>query len=236
MIPLVVLSFCITALLFTATYLPQVIFLALFHSKGSAWVNGTFLVLSESNLIIAIFFEALFVDKTQVDIFDAVLVSEDCADTVEKVRAVNRDEGDPVRSLGPRDKGAEYAPFSFRQVLEFLILLPLNFVPFVGVPIFLLATGYRAGPLLGWRYFKLRGFDKKQRKAFVRDKSRRWQYTWFGTMALILQLVPVLSLFFLLSTAAGSALWAVDLERAGHADEHVGTDDPDAPPPYEDEV
>lgn len=29
----------------------------------------------------------------------------------------------------------------------------------------------------------------------------------------MLQLVPVLSMFFLMSTAAGSARWAVDMER-----------------------
>lgn len=36
----------------------------------------------------------------------------------------------------------------------------------------------------------------------------------FGTIALLLQLVPVLSMFFLLTSAAGSALWAADLEEA----------------------
>jgi hypothetical protein len=36
----------------------------------------------------------------------------------------------------------------------------------------------------------------------------------FGTMALLLQLIPVLSMFFLLTSAAGSALWAADLEEA----------------------
>lgn len=35
----------------------------------------------------------------------------------------------------------------------------------------------------------------------------------FGTTALILQLIPLLSMFFLLTTAAGSALWVVELER-----------------------
>jgi hypothetical protein len=35
----------------------------------------------------------------------------------------------------------------------------------------------------------------------------------FGTVALILQLVPILSMFFLLTTAAGSALWVVKLEE-----------------------
>lgn len=32
-------------------------------------------------------------------------------------------------------------------------------------------------------------------------------------MTLILQLVPFFSMFFLLTTAAGSALWAADMER-----------------------
>lgn len=34
----------------------------------------------------------------------------------------------------------------------------------------------------------------------------------FGTVALLLQLIPPLSMFFLMSTAVGSALWAVDIE------------------------
>lgn len=32
-------------------------------------------------------------------------------------------------------------------------------------------------------------------------------------MALLLQLVPILSMFFLMTTAAGSALWASELEN-----------------------
>lgn len=35
----------------------------------------------------------------------------------------------------------------------------------------------------------------------------------FGTVALLLQLVPILSMFFLMTTAAGSALWASELEN-----------------------
>ena len=54
------------------------------------------------------------------------------------------------------------------------------------------------------------GFTKKERNAFIR--KRRLRYTWFGTVALLLQLVPVLSMLFLLTTAAGSALWVAKLE------------------------
>ena len=35
----------------------------------------------------------------------------------------------------------------------------------------------------------------------------------FGTVALLLQLIPILSMCFLMTTAAGSALWASDLEN-----------------------
>jgi hypothetical protein len=57
----------------------------------------------------------------------------------------------------------------------------------------------------------LNGFAKAQRKEFI--AKRQLRYTWFGTMALILQLVPMLSMFFLLTTAVGAALWAADMEK-----------------------
>jgi hypothetical protein len=223
LIPLTVLSLGILALLFLAAYIPIVTFLALFHYSGSAWVNATFLILEVGNLVIALVFEALFVDHTQVDIFDAVMVAEGYEFLVKSRRSVgeNIEEPDPVKRLGPRDKGAQFAPFSFRQLLEFALFLPLNFVPFVGVPLFLLLTGYRAGPLLNWRYFALKGFTKKERNAFIGQKKRRFEYMWFGTVYMVLQLVPVLSMFFLLTSAAGSALWSVRIEREAGDRERV---------------
>jgi hypothetical protein len=70
-------------------------------------------------------------------------------------------------------------------------------------------------------------------------------YLRFGTVALLLQLVPVLSMFFLLTSAAGSALWVVKLEeqkRLEEADMLVNRANPraneqgdeEAPPPYTD--
>ena len=64
---------------------------------------------------------------------------------------------------------------------------------------------------------------------------------WFGTVALCLQLVPVLSMFFLLTTAVGSALWVVKLEeqkgiiaQAVEGLVRAGGDN-DPPPVYEDD-
>jgi hypothetical protein len=63
-IPAFLLSAFVIFNLFFWTYLPQVAFLALFQRVGSAWVNGTFLVLGESAAIVAILFECFLVVST----------------------------------------------------------------------------------------------------------------------------------------------------------------------------
>lgn len=208
------LSTFILANLFIWTYLPQVAFLAIFHGPG-AWLNATFLVLGEGAAIVAILFEAVFVDETLVDVFDGVLVNEGFEDLVGQARILDREAGNAVKMLGKPTKSAVYSPFSLRQIIEFVVFLPINLIPVAGVPLFLVLTGYRAGPLHHWRYFKLLEFSKKERQQYI--KSKQTSYTGFGMVAMALQLVPVLSMFFLLTTAAGSALWVVQLESARRA-------------------
>lgn len=210
LLPCFILSLFVLTNLFFWTYLPQVAFLAIFHGP-LAWVNGAFLVLGEGAAIVALVFEAFFVDETLVDVFDAVLLNEGLENFVARSRLLNLDENDPVKQLGKPTNPAVYSPFSLRQIVEFIILLPLNLIPICGTPMFLVLTGYRAGPFHHWRYFKLLDFSKSERKAFV--KRRQLRYTWFGTVALLLQLVPVLSMLFLMTTATGSALWVVKLEE-----------------------
>lgn len=83
---------------------------------------------------------------------------------------------DTLKMLGKPATSAVYAPFSLRQIVEFVLLLPLNFVPVVGIPLFLALTGYRAGPFHHWRYFQLRDFTKDDRKRFV--LRRKLRYMW----------------------------------------------------------
>ena len=211
LLPIALLSAFIYTNLFLWTYLPQVAFLLIFHGSA-AWFNGVILVLGEGQIIIALLFEAFLVDETLVDIFDTVLVNEGFHDLVGSARILLPTPDSPAKALGKPTKSAVYSPFSLRQIIEFAIFLPINLVPYVGVPVFLLITGYRAGPFHHWRYFQLREMSKKARKQYIRD--RQLKYTWFGTAALCLQLVPVLSMLFLLTTAAGSALWVVRMERA----------------------
>jgi hypothetical protein len=158
----------------------------------------------------------------------ATLIREGLVDLVSPSRILFHDAPNSVKMLGKPTSSAIYSPFSFRQIAEFIIFLPINFIPIFGVPFFLVLTGARAGPFHHYRYFQLRGLSKKEKKEEIR--KRGWKYTWyvttfypfegqiltnrrFGTVALMLQLVPVFSMFFLLTTAAGSALWVVKLEE-----------------------
>ena len=200
----------VLANLFIWTYLPQVALLAIFHGP-LAWVNAAFLVLGEGAAVVALLFEAFFVDETLVDVFDAVLINEGLGDLVAQGRILLPEGSNPVKQLGKPVGPTVYSPFSLRQILEFIFFLPLNLIPVVGIPAFLILTGYRAGPLQHWRYYKLLGLNKKEKRAVI--SRRKLPYTWFGTVALLLQLVPVFSMLFLLTTASGSALWVVQLEK-----------------------
>ncbi|KAJ6468580.1 hypothetical protein DFH09DRAFT_1222458 [Mycena vulgaris] len=155
----------------------------LFISRPLAWFNAVFLVLGEAAAIIALLFEAFLVDHTLVNIFDAVLIHQGLSELT---------GADPVKQLGPPTKSAQYSPFSLRLSLEFILFLPLTFIPLGGGPLYCLVLGRRAGPFQHWRYFKLVGLNEKQRNAFI--KKRQWKYTWFGMVALLLQLIPVFSM------------------------------------------
>lgn len=172
--------------LFLWTFLPQAAFLAIFHGRHGAFLNATFLVLGEGAAITALLFEAFFVDEALLNVFDTVLVADGCEDLVATSRPVldivddseERDgrNRDPRERLGKlNDRGAVYSPFSLRQIVEFILLLPLNLVPWIGVPVFLWLTGYRAGPLQHYRYFKLKGSTKQEKKAGI--MQRRLGYT-----------------------------------------------------------
>jgi len=155
------------------------------------------------------------------------MVNEGFSDLVTTHRPVLPSGPSPVARLGKPHHASVYAPFSLRQIVEFILCLPLSFVPWIGVPLFLWLTGYRAGPFQHWRYFKLKEWTAQERNAYI--KKHRLQYTSFGAVFLVLQLVPVASMLFLLTSAAGSAMWAADLEREENPDLEAVV--PASPPP-----
>ena len=77
----------------------------------------------------------------------------------------------------PSNRTLEVPLETSRQIAEFVLFLPLNLIPIIGTPFFLVLTGARAGPFHHYRYFKLRGLSKKEKKDEIR--KRKWKYTWY---------------------------------------------------------
>lgn len=228
LLPLSLISLVVYPVLFTFAFLPQFAFLAVFHGWG-AWVNAVVLTLGEG-LVIQGLFEG-FVDECRVDVFDVrasplrqlgskrgsvadqvssprPLIKRDLQHLVSPHRLLFSDAPKAVKMLGKPTSPAVYQPWSIIQIVELVVFLPLNLIPYVGTPAFII-TGTRIGKLSHYRWFQLRGLSKHERKREIR--SLTWDYIWFGTVARLLELIPILS-FFLLTTTAGSALWAARME------------------------
>jgi len=61
----------------------------------------------------------------------------------------------------------------------------------------------------------LKNYTQKQAHAFVeRNKPK---YIAFGIVAMLLQLIPGMSIFFVYTNTVGAALWAIELEKKGLA-------------------
>ncbi len=171
----------------------------------------------------------------------ATLINYGLTELIAPHRVLFLDAPNSVKMLGKPTSPAEYQPWSIKQIIELIVFLPLNLVPYVGTPAFIMITGSRLGKLSHHRWFKLRGVNKKDMKREI--KSRRWEYLWFGTVAMVMELVPVLSFFFLLTSTAGAAMWAAKMEerarvRVGRPTAHGehGRQDAEGPVYYDDPV
>lgn len=140
--------------------------------------------------------------------------------------------------LGKPTTSAIYTPWSVIQILELIVFLPLNLIPWFGTPAFIIITGTRLGKLSHYRWFQLRGFSKEEKKAEASKLA--WDDIWFGTISMILELIPILSFFFLLTSTTGAAIWTARMEKERRPQlqtEHGPSDEHDDPPPaYSDAV
>ncbi|KAG5944894.1 hypothetical protein E4U59_006647 [Claviceps monticola] len=238
LLPLSLISFLVYLILFTFAFLPQYAFLAIFHGWG-AWVNAVVLTLGEGLVIIQGLFEGFFVDECRVDVFDATLIRLGFKNLIEPHRILFIDAPTAVSMLGKPTSSAVYTPWSMIQMVELVVFLPLNLIPYVGTPAFIIITGTRLGKLAHYRWYQLRGLSKDEAKRETRLLT--WDYIWFGTVAMVLELIPILSFFFLLTTTTGSAIWVakIEVERNRRAVGSVVANEDvmeQPPPPYTDDM
>lgn len=221
--------------MFFFTYLPQAAILALTSGPAAA-LSAALLVLSESSTIFMVLAKSLLVEDGLIDTFDGVrgpfcsaIISATCDLSIEpstdKLPQTLVSKGqtalvsgsrqvksgsDPMARLG-KLVTAPFAKFAPAAIIRYLMYLPLNFIPVVGTIIFILLQGKNYGPRVHSRYFTLKGMSKQRREEVVEE--RRAAYTSFGTIAVLLEMVPIAGILFAFTNVTGAALWAADLEK-----------------------
>lgn len=109
-----------------------------------------------------------------------------------------------------------FAKFTPTAIIRYLMYLPLNFIPVIGTVMFVLLQGKRVGPTAHSRYFQLKGMSKQRKEEWI--EKRRGAYTSFGTVASLLEMIPIAGIIFAFTNTTGAALWAADLEKAVGSD------------------
>ncbi|KAI9708785.1 MAG: hypothetical protein M1820_003740 [Bogoriella megaspora] len=207
LIPTLSLGLGITAFMFAVTYVPQLAIMAIFEGPFAA-ISAAGLVLSESSTLTNIGARAWWVEGALLDTFDGTLMARQQSELVVRGREVKPGH-DPVQRLG-KLLTKPFAKFTPTAIMRYFMYLPLNFIPVVGTVLFILLQGKRNGPFLHARYFELKGMNRRQREQYVED--RRGAYTGFGVVATLLEMIPVIGIFFAFTNTVGAALWASDME------------------------
>ncbi|TGZ81260.1 hypothetical protein EX30DRAFT_331256 [Ascodesmis nigricans] len=206
--PMAGLSVGVIATMFAFTYVPQSILLT-FVNGPLAFISTIALVLSESAAIITALSRNFIVDDALTDVFDGVLVEEDCMRLVSQGREL-KPTGGGVGRLGKALK-RPFRKFTPQAIIQYFLYLPLNFIPVIGTVMFIFIQGRKQGPGYHARYFQLKAFKNSQRKDFI--DQRKPAYLAFGTVAMLLQMIPAANIFFLYTNTVGAALWAADMEK-----------------------
>ncbi|KAL1301562.1 hypothetical protein AAFC00_005799 [Neodothiora populina] len=210
LLPTIGLGLSVFAGMFFFTYLPQAAVLAIFNGPLAA-LSAALLVLSESSTIFNVMARALLVEDSLIDTFDGTLIATGETTLVSHDRQV-KSGSNPIGRLG-KLAAKPFAKFTPSAIIRYLMYLPLNFIPVVGTVMFVLLQGKRQGPAAHARYFQLKGMSKQRREEWV--EKRRGAYTSFGTVASLLEMVPIAGILFAFTNTTGAALWAAELEKSG---------------------
>ncbi|KAK6508409.1 hypothetical protein TWF506_010502 [Arthrobotrys conoides] len=207
-IPCLILSLCVTIVLFMLLYIPLAAIMS-FLTGPIALLNAAVTILTLAANLNSALCEGFLLEQSLINMFDAVLLLEHHHELVDEGQEVITNAPDVVASLGEFKVPTSLRP-QWKAIFEFIFFSPVSFIPIVGPFIFLAIQGNRAGPIAHYWYFRLKKMDKRQQKAFI--KNYHWSYLNFGTMAIGLQFIPMLSILVAFTNAIGAALWAIRLE------------------------
>ncbi|KAI2604944.1 uncharacterized protein GGS25DRAFT_405461 [Hypoxylon fragiforme] len=207
-LPTLGLTAGVLASMFFFTYLPQLAVLV-FVNGPLAVFTTTLLVLNESSTIVNIISRNFLLQEALVDTFDGTLLARNASDVVSEGRQLKSGR-DPIARLGKLIKNP-FSKFTPKALVRYIMYLPLNFIPVVGTALFILLQGRSRGSSVHNRYFQLKGWSSSQQQDW--HKRHISPYTTFGTIATLLEMIPVVSMLFAFTNTVGAALWAADIEQ-----------------------
>ncbi|KAI1762003.1 hypothetical protein GGR53DRAFT_447103 [Hypoxylon sp. FL1150] len=194
--------------MFFFTYLPQLAILV-FVNGPLAVFTTVLLILNESSTIVNLVSRNFLLQDALLDTFDGTLVARDATEIVSEGRQL-KSGPDPIARLG-KILRSPFSKFTPKALVRYIMYLPLNFIPVVGTVLFILIQGRTRGSSVHGRYFQLKGWTASQQKDWL--KRHTAPYTTFGTIATLLEMIPVVSMFFAFTNTVGAALWAADIEQ-----------------------
>jgi len=207
LLPYLTLYSSVLGSMFFFTYLPQLAIMAFVNGPLAVLTTGL-LILNESSTITGIISKNYLLQDAILDTFDGTLLTRNNGNVVAEGREVKA-RGDSIQRLGKALK-KPFGHFSINELIRYVMYLPLNFIPVVGTVAFILLRGRSRGDSVHDRYFQLKGWPSSRRSKWLRD--HKGPYTAFGTVATILEMIPVASIVFSFTNTVGAALWAADIE------------------------
>ncbi|TVY40820.1 Outer spore wall protein [Lachnellula occidentalis] len=204
LVPTMTLSVGVIAFMFVFFYLPQAAVLSLVNGPLAA-ITTILLTLSESSTIITLLSKNFLIQDALVDTFDGVLVARKQTGVLSEGRQLKAGNfNDPIAKLGKMVK-SPFEKFTPKALIRYVMYLPLNFIPVVGTVIFVLLQGKARGDAV---HTRLKNWSKSQREEWLKENTA--PYTAFGTIATLLELVPIASIVFAFTNTVGAALWAAE--------------------------
>ncbi|OTB12866.1 hypothetical protein K445DRAFT_320688 [Daldinia sp. EC12] len=207
-LPTLGLTAGVTASMFFFTYLPQLAILV-FVNGPLAVFTTVLLILNESSTIVNLISRNFLLQDALLDTFDGTLVAKDAVGIVSEGRQLKSGQ-DPIGRLGKILKNP-FSKFTPNALVRYIMYLPLNFIPVVGTIIFIILQGRTRGNSVHGRYFQLKGWTPSQERDWL--ERHAGPYATFGTIATLLEMIPVASMFFAFTNTVGAALWAADIEQ-----------------------
>ncbi|KAI1474664.1 hypothetical protein F4774DRAFT_429612 [Daldinia eschscholtzii] len=207
-LPTLGLTAGVTASMFFFTYLPQLAILV-FVNGPLAVFTTVLLILNESSTIVNLISRNFLLQDALLDTFDGTLVAKDAVGIVSEGRQLKSGQ-DPIGRLGKILKNP-FSKFTPKALVRYIMYLPLNFIPVVGTIIFIILQGRTRGNSVHGRYFQLKGWTPSQERDWL--ERHAGPYATFGTIATLLEMIPVASMFFAFTNTVGAALWAADIEQ-----------------------